>query len=96
MSAGALAGALAGAWAVATAPAMVADLYFNLGNAQERRGFPALAADAYRSCLGVAPDRADASNNLALSLARRGSYGEAVEVARAALAHEWANSPPHH
>ena len=73
------------ALAVATAPAMLADLYFNLGNAQERRGFPELAADAYRSCLGVAPDRADASNNLALSLARRGSYGEAVEVARAAL-----------
>ena len=57
-----------------------ADLYFNLGNAQERRGFPESAEAAYRACLGADAERSDAANNLALVLMRRGAYDEAVAL----------------
>ena len=77
---------------VASAPADVADLQFNLGNAQARRGFGDLAEAAYRACLAADGARSDAANNLALCLMRRGDFRAARRSLDRALAGRPANA----
>lgn len=67
-----------------------ADLHFNLGNAQGRRGFGDRAEAAFRSCLACDPARSDAANNLALRLMKRGAFDDAA----AELARALARGPP--
>jgi Flp pilus assembly protein TadD len=62
-------------------------LWTNLGNAEAKRGEPALAEAAYRRALELDPANADALNNLAwLLLEQRDRLAEAEELARRAVA----------
>lgn len=71
-----------------TAPRHQAELRLYLGEAYERTGAYALAADRYREALKLAPGSVEAAFGLGNNLAAQGRYADAVDPLR--LAADWA------
>lgn len=63
-----------------------ASAWFGLGNNRYAAGEYAVAAQAYRRVIEIAPNHAAALNNLAYALAQLGDMSEAVRMAEAAVA----------
>ena len=71
-------------------------LYFKLGNLYNDRGKLDEAIGSYRRALSLKPDYIQAMNGLAIVHAKKGEYGEAIELFKKIIVHDRDNPAPYY